>query len=70
MYSFFLCERDESPGPIFTASQLIRIQSEVVGEENVSIPSCSATAINFDASCVALEQLLRFLGISLLLQMP
>ena len=36
------CERDESPGPILIASQLILIQSDVVRDEKVSMPSASA----------------------------
>ena len=35
------CERDDSPGPIFMQSASILIQSEVVGEEKVSMPRAS-----------------------------
>ena len=41
-------ERDDSPGPILMASQLIRIQSEVVDDENVSSPSSAAARTNID----------------------
>ena len=39
--SFLLCDLEEFPGPIFIASHPILIQSDVVGEEKVSIPSLS-----------------------------
>lgn len=41
MNSFFLCEREDSPGPILNASQVTLIQSDVVGDENVSISRLS-----------------------------
>ena len=42
MYSSLLCERLDSPGPIFIASISILIQLDVVGEENVSMPKDAA----------------------------
>ena len=67
--SFLRCDRDESPGPILTASQVILIQSEVVGEEKVSMPSDSAAFWRGESAKVALERFVRFLGFSSLLQM-
>ena len=54
-YSSFLCDLAESPGPILMASQSIRIQSEVVGEEKVSILRSSATFRRGESSNVALD---------------
>ena len=59
-YSSALCERFESPGPIFIASQPIRIQSEVVGEEKVSRPVASAALRRGEPGRVAEERLCRF----------
>src|SRR5574344_1572848 len=67
IYSLALCEREESPGPILMASQLTRIQSEVVGEEYVPIPRSSAVLRRGDSGAVAEDLLVRFLAFRVLL---
>jgi hypothetical protein len=66
--SFLRWDLEESPGPILMASQVIRIQSDVVGDENVSMPNASATFWRGESSQVALERLDRFLGFNSLSQ--
>ena len=63
-YSFCLCDLSDSPAPIFTASQLILIQSDVVGDEKVAMPRASAVFCRGEPSAVALERFDRLRGIS------
>ena len=63
-YSSFLCDRADSPGPILTASHVILIQSDVVGDENVPIPRRSAAFCRGESSNVALERFARLRGLS------
>ena len=67
--SSFLWDLDESPGPIFIASQLILIQSDVVGEENVSMPEDRTQSSSRDLGGVAEDLLCRFLAFRRLLHM-
>ena len=67
MYSSAWCERDDSPGPILIASEFIRIQFDVVGEENVSIPNASVALSNGESTCVADERFVRFRAFKVLL---
>ena len=46
MYSSAVCERDESPGPIFTEGNGMRAGSERVGEPNGLYPARSALRTN------------------------
>ena len=64
--SSFLWEREDSPGPIFIASQSILIQSDVVGDENVSVPVLAAAFTSGESSLEALDLFDRFRALRLL----
>ena len=66
MNSSFLCEREESPGPIFIASQCTLIQSDVVGEENVSSPRALAHPARGEFAAVADDLFRRLRGVRVL----
>ena len=68
MNSSAWCDRDESPGPILIASECIRIQFDVVGDEKVAMFCASAAFISGELMLVADERLVRFRGVRRLLQ--